>query len=109
MINILLLKDFYNPLPISFIDYLQIHCPEACCLTVKEIYDFNIWDKNLRNNSKLLSSIKLYEKEYSSLNEFFKIETIPYFNGNILIDTVTHEEFWEYNVRQDKSSIYSKT
>ena len=109
MINLILLKDFYKPLPNKFINFLQVYCPEACCLTVKDIYDFNIWNKSLRNNTKVYSAIKLYEKQYSSLDEYFKIETIIHFNGHILIDTITHEEFWEYNVRQDKSSIHSKT
>jgi hypothetical protein len=109
MISILLFKNFYKKLPDSFIFFLQQNCPKACCLTIKNTLDFNIWDKSLRNDEKVISAIKLYEEQYGSLNMFFKFENVLNFNGNILIDTITYEEFWEYNVRQDKSSIYSKT
>ena len=109
MINIILFKNFYQKLPDTFISFLQKNCPEACSLTVKNVIDFNIWDKSLRSSSKISLAIKLYEKQYGSLSEFLKFKTLVSLDGNILIDTITYEEFWEYNVRQDKNSIYTKT
>ncbi len=94
--NVLLFVDFTSDLPEEFITFMNTKLPECCNITCHDKLDFNRWDITLRSSNKVSRTIKLYEKSYGSLNNYFKFEPIKD-NGFIILDTKTNKEFWETN------------
>lgn len=99
--NITLLTNFYQEFPVEFIAFLNTSFPEFVSYTVRGELDFNRWDIAVRNNPKIKQAIKLYEKHNKPLNNYFKFEYITSKQkGNILLNTETDEEFWEFNKKE---------
>lgn len=90
--SVLLFVNFYSELPDTFINYLYDKYPECCSITIRDNLDFNRWDISLRTDIKLNKTIKLYEKQYSSMAAYFKFEPTKS-NGFITLDTKSNEEF----------------
>lgn len=94
--KILLFINFNTPLPNEFISFITEKFPALCSTTVQDKQDFNRWDIEIRTNRQTFSAIKQYEKTYGSMDEYFKYtQSTNKTKGFILVDTETHEEFWD--------------
>ena len=94
--NILLFKNFINPLPTSFVNSLYNHHPEATTLLVDDTtLDFNRWELSLRINQPVVNFILDYNKKNDNiLDEHIKFINTDVEKGYIQCDSDTKEECW---------------